>query len=310
MSETTPFKLLICIDGSEEALRGMRYGAKLGGGVDAEITIMFVRRSDDAFASEGQTMRPVRENMLGWGVELPGMRFLEEARRTLIEYGWMQENWAHQEAQREFNGDPLGEFQVCYKSPEGHCIRLKLKTGRNIAEVVLGEAVAEGYDLVILGATGQRRGLSKFLMSSVAQKVVIHAPCSVLVARELEEGHGHLIGIDGSDKAYEAMIKDATVALRCKCPVSLISVAANEGDVDKAQAIVDEGRRRMEEAGLEVLETLTAVGHPVEELVKLGRAYSVIVLAAETNKGLGRFFMGGTAFNVVQMAENSVMVVR
>lgn len=47
------------------------------------------------------------------------------------------------------------------------------------------EAITEraaGYDLVVIGSHG-RRGLRRFLLGSVAETVVRHAPCSVLVAR-------------------------------------------------------------------------------------------------------------------------------
>jgi len=303
------FRLLICVDGSQEALRGMRYGAKLGGGVDADITIMYVRSPETPVVAHEETggATPPSE---GWGMALPGMRHLEEARRTLTTYGWMEEGWSHTESEREFDGDPLGEFEVAYLSPGGHVIRLKLKLGHSIAETILDEGAESGANLIIVGATGARKGLSRLLMSSVAQKVMLHAHCSVLVARELEEEHGHLIGIDGSERSYEVMVQDATLALRCDCPVSLISVAPSVQREARAREIVEEGQRRLRGAGLEAIECLTAVGHPVEELARRGKDYSVIVVAAHDQSGLSRFFVGSTALNLVMTAAHSVLVVR
>jgi len=317
MSDTTAssapgpraFRLLICVDGSQEALRGMRYGAKLGGGVDADITIMYVRAPDTPPAAHDAAGGTAHQAD-GWGMALPGMRHLEEAHRTLTTYGWMEEGWSHTETKREFDGDPLGEFEVAYLSPGGQAIRLKLKLGHSVAETILDEAAENGADLIIVGATGARTGLSRLLMSSVAQKVMLHAHCSVLVARELEEEHGHLIGIDGSERSYDLMVRDATLALRCDCPVSLISVATSAEREAQARAIVEEGQRRLQAAGLEAIECLTAVGHPVEELARRGKDYSVIVVAVQDQSGLSRFFMGGTALNLVMTAEHSVLVVR
>ena len=50
------------------------------------------------------------------------------------------------------------------------------------AESLLQLLGAGGVDLVVVGPRG-RTGLPRFLLGSVAEKVVRHAPCSVLVAR-------------------------------------------------------------------------------------------------------------------------------
>ena len=54
--------------------------------------------------------------------------------------------------------------------------------------------LAEPEDLIVMGTHG-RTGIRRFLLGSVAEKVVRHAPCSVLVARE-----------DGELKIYGAGI--------------------------------------------------------------------------------------------------------
>lgn len=35
------FRILVCIDGSDESYRGLSYAAKLGGGVDADIVLLY-----------------------------------------------------------------------------------------------------------------------------------------------------------------------------------------------------------------------------------------------------------------------------
>ena len=46
-------------------------------------------------------------------------------------------------------------------------------------------AEAEEVDLIVVGTAG-RRGIRRLLLGSVAEAVVRHAPCSVLVARPVE----------------------------------------------------------------------------------------------------------------------------
>ena len=58
------------------------------------------------------------------------------------------------------------------------CLQLTGNAWREIVDA----ARREGADLIILGTHG-RSGLYHLLLGSVAEKVVQHAPCSVLVAR-------------------------------------------------------------------------------------------------------------------------------
>ncbi|MBF0568885.1 MAG: universal stress protein [Nitrospirae bacterium] len=315
MERGKSFKLLICTDGSAEAMRGMRYGAKLGKGIGAEITIFHVCKGgeDDAESRDRELVAVgAMEERFGsksLGMSIPEIRYLEEARLGLIAHGWMAEDWSTEQG-GNFDGDLFGDFQITHRGPGGEVIHLKLKQGRNAAGEILDEIENGGYNLVIIGAS-KRSGLSRIFLSSEVQKVVVHAQCSVLVARELEAGHGHLVGLDGSEEAYVMMHKDVMLASRCSCPVSLMSVARRPQDESKAVKIVEEGQRILKSFGLGAAEIKTAIGDPVEELIKYGRNYSVIVLNGKGQSGLKkRFFMGGTVFNVVIAAENSVMVVR
>lgn len=53
------------------------------------------------------------------------------------------------------------------------------------AEQIINEAKEWGADLIMVGTHG-RKGLNKFLLGSVAQKVAIHAPCSVEIVRKAQ----------------------------------------------------------------------------------------------------------------------------
>lgn len=50
--------------------------------------------------------------------------------------------------------------------------------------LIVGYAEHWGADLIVLGTHG-RKGVDRFLMGSVAESVVRHAPCSVLVVRRI-----------------------------------------------------------------------------------------------------------------------------
>ena len=67
-ADESRFRILVCIDGSDESYRGLRYAARLGGGVDADICLLYVRPVDQELRSGGLQVRVVRENLLEWGL--------------------------------------------------------------------------------------------------------------------------------------------------------------------------------------------------------------------------------------------------
>ena len=66
----------------------------------------------------------------------------------------------------------------------------------------------------------------------------------------------------------------------------------------------------LKKLGIEVKETLIPVGNPVEEIIKAGPNYSLIVVSESGKTGLQRFFMGSVAFKVMENAHNSETTIR
>ena len=305
------FRMLVCIDGSEGSYQSLRYAAKMGDGVDADIVLLYVRPIDQGLRSGGLQIRVVRENMLDWGLELPGMKYLKKGYDILLEMGIAGEDWRENRYHSSVEGDPLGDNTMEYINEEGKVIILKIKVATDIASGILEQWELEPYDIIILGASGRWHGAAKkFWDPAVAEKVAIHAPCSVLIARELDIGHGHLICTDGSEKSLDTVRKDAYLASRCECPVSLISVALDVEGEGEAKANVETARKELEAMDIEVENAISCVGNPVNEIIRAGTDYSVIVVSDSCKSGLKRFFMGSVAFKVLQDAYTSVMVVR
>ena len=306
------FRALVCIDGSDDSYRGLEYAAAIGNAADADIILLYVRPIDQGLRSGGLQVRVARENMLNWGLELPGIRYLNKGRDLLIEHGDMTALWHEEITHTDVAGDPLGDNKVEYQNADGKSIVLKLKTAPNIATGILDQYELGPYNLIILGASGRWGGWAKALLDpAVAENVAVHAPCSVLVTRELERGHGHLVCTDGSERATEMVHKAAdyihrTIARR----VSVLSVAPDVESEPEAQKYVDDAKKILESHDLEVLEAFTRVGSPVDEIIEAGRDYSIIVISDTGRTGLKRYFMGSVAFKVMEYAKTSVMIVR
>jgi nucleotide-binding universal stress UspA family protein len=305
------FRILVCIDGSEESYQSLRYAAKMGSGVDADIILLYVRLVDQGLRSGGLQVRVARENMLDWGLELPGIKYLKKGYNILLEMGMAGEDWLEHSYHSSVDGDPLGDNKIEYISEEGKVIVLKLKVATDIATGILEQWELGPYDLIILSASGRGRSVAKKLWDpAVAEKVAIHAQCSVLVARELDIGHGHLICTDGSEKSLDTVRKDAYLASRCECPVSLISVAKDVEGEGEAKANIETARKQLEAMDIEVENAISCVGNPVDQIIEVGADYSVIVVSDTEKSGLKRLLTGSIAFTVLQDAFTSVMVVR
>jgi nucleotide-binding universal stress UspA family protein len=306
------FRILVCIDGSDESYRGLRYAARLGGGVDADICLLFVRPVDQGLRSGGLEARVVRENLLEWGLELPGTKHLMKGQEILTELGMMSDDWAQQTVHVDKKGDPLGDNSIIYTSSNGKTVTLKLEVAPDIVGGILEEAEGGGYDLLIIGASERwQTGIIKTIWDpAVAQKVVARAPCSVIVARELEQGRGHLICTDGTENAIDIARKDAILASRCACPISLITVIPETVTEAEGAEILLRTREAIEEDGPEVVDSLLKVGQPVDEIVQAGADYSVIVIGRSDKRRKWWLFETDIAYQVLERAENSVMIVR
>jgi len=306
------FRICVCIDGSDECYQSLKYAARMGGGIDADIVLLYVRHADQGLRSGGLEVSVARENMLKWGIELPGIKYLKKGLDMLKELGVMTgDDWTEEAVHTDVAGSALGDNKIDYTNKRGKKIVLKLKVASDIASGILEQWEIGQYDIIILGASGRGSGMPRaFWDPAVAEKVAVHAPCSVLVARDLDIGHGHLICTDGSETAMDMVALDAEIASRCECPISLMSVSLDVEGEEEARENVAKAEKMLTDAGIKVKETIVRVGNPVDEIIEAGPDYSLIVLSESGKTGLQRFFMGSVAFKVLENAHNSVMIVR
>ena len=305
------FHILVCIDESEESLRALKYAVRIGAGTDADLTMLYVRPVDQGLSSGGLEISVARENMLDWGLELPGQKALNKARDTLVELGYLSEDWKLEYRHTDVQGDPLGDNLVVYHSDEGRHITLKLLVSPSVARGILDQCELESYDLVIIAVSDDTGGGGPGRIErATAETVAVEHHGTVLVARELEESHGHLLCVWDNEQSIMAAKRDAEIASRCACPVYLYSVASDESEVAQAEAAVASAEKAIRKAGIAISGKKIEIGDPVDMIVREGRQYSVIVMSSTARTGLRRFFTTSTSFSVLQRARNSVMIAR
>lgn len=305
------FRILVCIDGSDEGYEGLRVAAQIGQSDECDIVLTYVRPIDQGLRTGGLQVRVARENMLEWGLELPGIRHLKKGLEILVEEGHMAEQWDAIHAHSDIWGDPLGDNKIEYRHENGKGIVLKLKTAPDAASGILDQYELGPYNLMILGQPSRWQGeFNSFWNAGVTQKVAMLSPCSVLVARERRNGKGHFICTDGSKQSLESVRRAAVLASHCNEPITLFSVALNNDGRSQAEGAVARAKAMLEEIGIAVVDTQVGVGRPVEQIIEAGDDHSLIVVSDSGKSRLKRFLVGSVAFGVMGNARSSVLNVR
>lgn len=198
-------------------------------------------------------------------------------------------------------------------------------------DVILQEAAERGVDLIIM-ATHGRGGLTRTVLGSVAERVVVDSPVPVLLLRP----GGHrvtriqrlLVPVDGTPKGALALGLAVPFAKATGARIVLLQVvprglefAALEGNVidlvadDEALAgagqYVSGLADRLQRAGL-TAEGRAVVGLPSETIVRTATELEadVIVMSTHALTGPARAVLGSTADEVVRTGDRPVLLVR
>lgn len=306
------FSILVCIDGTDASYRALRHAVRIGSGTDADLTLLYVRPIDQGLRTGGMQISVVRENLLDWGLELPGAVALRRGRELLVELGWLNKDWQTEFAHVDVQGDPLGDNAIVYSSPKGRSIVLRLLIAPSVASGILDEAKLGEFDLLIVGMSEGEKGSGPgFVSRKIAKRVAREHTGAVLVTRNREESDGHLVCIAGYEGSVVAAQKHAEIASRCASPVFLLSVARTVEFLADSNKALETAKERIEKAGIPVSGTTLLVGDPVTLIVAEGQPHSVIVVSRfQKRTGWRQIFSNSIAFKVLRRAENSVMITR
>ena len=307
------FRMLVCIDGSEASYEGLRFAAKLGDNPDCDIVLLYVRPIDQGLRSGGLQVRVARENMLDWGLELPGITHLKRGLDMLVDKDERAAEWRSEITHTDSWGDPVGDNKVEYRHKSGKSIVLKLKTAPDPASGILDQYELGPYNLMIMGApTNWRSEIRSFFDAGVTQKVAMLAPCSVMVARGngSANGKGHLICTDGTKNSLDAMRREAVLAQHMGDPVTLFAVARQDDEIRTAERVLEKATDMLAKLDIAVADARVGVGEPAEQIVAAGNDYSIIAVADSGKAWFRRFVVNNISFNVMGRAKTSVLKVR
>jgi len=295
-------KILVAIAYFESCRRALELAGRLAKVVQADLTVLHVHQPRLRASPLG--IGAMREKLAEWGLETGPFRLLRQAEETLIELGAIKLDEQINPVQKHaLKALAKGLYEVHLLGPHEEDIRFRLREGDPVRQI-LAEA-EEGYDLIITGTRGYK-GIKRFLVGSIAEEVAFHAPCSILVAKNLQPYQGILVGTDGSAHAREALRQAGELAQALGTRLRVLAVA-EEGDGKKARANLDEALKVLAPLSLKV-EPLLREGDPLEELVAEAGQEQIIVVGRSERSRMEKFFASSLPLRLLERAEAPVLI--
>ncbi len=229
----------------------------------------------------------------------------------LMESGFLGDDWAGEDITKKFRGTRSGDHIIKYSSKKtGQRISLIVRESSSVLTGILDEAHFYTYDIVIVSASEESPGGAGHIDMYTAIGVATEHDGTVILVRELEEEHGHLVCVKDTEISMEMVRKDAMMAARCGCPIYLYSVAPDDEALPAAQNALERAETVVEQTGGKVSDKTAEIGDPVTRITERGRDYSLIVISATERSKLKQMFLGSVSHSILKKAKNSVMIVR
>lgn len=193
---------------------------------------------------------------------------------------------------------------------------------------IVDVADKEACDLIVIGTHG-RTGLKRILLGSVAEKVIRHAPCSVLAVRpdsrltpfvhalcptDFSESANHAVEL-----AAEITTPNAAITLLhvIELPVAIsgeMPVLGLERELDqRACEALKECAARLEASSKKLATQCSRLGYPGAQVLALldkDPSIDIVVMGSHARTGIGRAILGSVAEKVARHARCPVLVTR
>jgi len=197
----------------------------------------------------------------------------------------------------------------------------------NPAPTIVDYADSYDFDLIVMPTHG-RKGLSRYIIGSVAEKVVRLASGPVLTVRMLDDERLQfpyediLIPTDGSAGAVHAAEHGLELAATLDATVHILSVVdtrlsigsemARSDTEQAATDAVEELAETAESHGLADVRTEVDRGRPVEEILERIESDGIdaVVMGTDGRRGTERILLGSVAEKTVRSAPVPVLTVR
>jgi nucleotide-binding universal stress UspA family protein len=277
--------IILPLDGSHSCLRARELAAVLSKKYGSKITAIHVMSHD--------FMHPE----LKANFDLPPL-ILEEL------------NKAYQK-----NGEKILKNAEEFFKEEDISISTILERAENPADRILQKAKELNSNLVIMGNIAEEQECS-YSLGSVAEKVSLHAQCSVLVAKRKTQLTKLLVAFDNSEQANKALAIAVDLCRHFGSKMTALNV--ENAELHRLEpAFAQEVGEKILDKATTTIEGVTcdrrlAFGKPSEMILKIAKIdnYDLILLGSRGLSSIKRFFTGSVSTYVSMNAQCSVMLVR
>lgn len=203
--------------------------------------------------------------------------------------------------------------QVAFRvAADGFQARRVVRSG-SIAETLLEVAREAGVTLVTMTTHG-RTGVSRWVLGSVAERLMRSSPVPVLLVRESVDASLHdgriLLPIDGEEESLQAVPAAAALARRLGTEVLILNVQESPQAYGPLVPQMKEAYEFLRQEGVKA-QPVMAKGPPAEAILGscLENRAALIVMATHGRSGPARWVRGSVAEKVLRTAGVPVLVV-
>jgi len=221
------------------------------------------------------------------------------------------------------------------RSFDGSPVKCFVANGK-AEEIIIEKAGGEANTLIVM-ATHGRSGMQRWLLGSVAEKVLSGADNHLLLVRASEQGKIEgdtalktlVVALDGSQLAEKVLPHVVDLAKKLKLKVVFIRAYALPSTITaeeygsrqtdlidhiewEARDYLEKKIREVKEQGLVDVEPVVKFGYGAQEIIALGRDTpdNLIAMCTHGRSGIGRWVLGGVTQRVVQHSGDPVLIIR
>jgi nucleotide-binding universal stress UspA family protein len=307
-------KILVPVDGSVPSIVARELAGVVAKKFNSQVTVIYVVAHELMSPSLKKFTKPEDRHEhphVGYGgvvmpppvhaPEVPSTPLFEKTEGEITNVYRQEGESAIAEAIDFFNkeGVPADQRLVIHADPAG---------------TILNEAEKEGYDLIVMGSSGEEEQGPH--LGSIAKKVSHRSKAPVLIARGKRQISKILAPVDGSANAEKALQYAVQIAKKARANITLLYV--QESGIFRLRPEVSKeiGNRILSQAAAQVkdikVEQKLESGDPAKAIIKVANKedYDIIVMGSRGHGVSEMLTLGSVSDHVVQYADRSVLITK
>lgn len=271
-------KILICMRKSECRYNALMVGGKIAVATNSEITALFVlpkvpERFGEYFEAEVDEKGRSLKDRVEESHQID-QRLLKEAKEELARMGITAE--------------------------------VKLRRGNPVKEAI-EESVEGRYDLIVVGSRALQGIKAKF--ESFSERLIEHASIPVLVANCISELSNILLCVEGTEQSRMTVEYARDFAKAVEADITVLSVAKNEKETEKAWKAVQYAEELLKDAGITPAKKVRT-GNPIAEIEKESVNYDLLLVGSHKFGILETLLLSSPSLGIVESSRAPTLVVK